>query len=52
LAQEPVLFNEVGDCLPLSPIQPSSEHAQHHLERHGVDHEPELISRAGLKDFD
>ena len=47
--QEPVLFNQVRDRLPLPAIQPAGQHAQHHLQRRGVDHEAELISRAGLK---
>jgi len=37
-------------CLPLPAVQPAGEHAQHHLQHGGVDHKPELISRAGLKD--
>ena len=49
--QEPVLFDQVRDCLPLPAVQPAGQHTQHHLQRRGVDHEPELISWAGLKDI-
>jgi hypothetical protein len=31
--QEPVLFDQVRDRLPLPAIQPAGEHAQHHLQR-------------------
>ena len=48
-SQEPVLFDQVGDRLPLPAIQPAGQHTQHHLQRRGVDHGSELISRAGLK---
>ena len=47
--QEPVLFNQIRHRLPLTTIQSANQHVQHHLERRGVDHEPEPISRAGLK---
>jgi len=47
--QEPVLFDQVRDRLLLPAIQPAGEHAQHHLQRRRVDHEPERIARAGLK---
>src|SRR5215470_15516939 len=43
--QQPVLFDEVRDDIPLSAIQPAGQHHQHHLQRGEVDHEPELISR-------
>jgi CheY-like chemotaxis protein len=33
---------------PFPAFQPAGQHQQHHLERRGVDHEPELISLAGL----
>ena len=42
--QEPVLFDQVRDGLPLPAVQPAGQHTQHHLQRRGVDHEPELIS--------
>ena len=48
--QEPVLFDQVRDRLPLSAVQPAGEHAQHHLKRRGIDHGAELTSRASLKD--
>ena len=48
--QEPVFFDQVGDRLPLPAIQPAGQHAQHHLQRRGVDHEVELISSARLTD--
>jgi len=48
--QETVLFDQVRDRFPLSAVQPDGEHAQHHLERRGVDHGAELTSRARLKD--
>ena len=44
--QEPGLFNQVCDGLPLPAIQPAGQHVQHDLQRRGVDHESELISRA------
>ena len=37
--QEPVLLDQVGDRLPLPAVQPAGQHAQHHLQRRGVDHE-------------
>ena len=49
--QEAVLFNQVRDCLPFPAGQPAGQHTQHHLQRRGVDHEPDLISWAGLKDI-
>ena len=48
--KKPVFFGQVRDRLSLPAVQPAHEHAQHHLERRGVDHEAELTSRAGLKD--
>jgi len=48
--QEPVFFDQIRDRVPLPAIQPAGEHAQHHLQRRGVDHGVELVSRAGLKD--
>src|ERR1700746_1887758 len=47
--QEPVLGDQVRDRLPLPAVQPAGQYAQHHLHRRGVDHEAELISRAGPK---
>jgi hypothetical protein len=49
-AQEPVLFDQIGDRLPLPAVQAAGQHQEHHLERRGVDHKAELISRAGLSD--
>ena len=43
-AQKPVLFNQVCDGFPLPPIQPAGQHAERELQRHEVDHEPELTS--------
>jgi hypothetical protein len=48
--QEPVLFDQVRDRFPLSAVQPAGEHAQHHLERRGVDHGAELTSLARRKE--
>ena len=48
--QEPVFFDQVGDRLPLPAVQPAGQHAQHHLQRRGVDHGVELISPARLTD--
>ena len=48
--QEPVFLDQVGDRLSLPALEPAGQHAQHHLQRRGVDHEAELISRAGPKD--
>ena len=42
--QEPVLFDQVRDCLPLPAVQPAGQHTEHHLQRREVDHELELIS--------
>jgi hypothetical protein len=42
--QEPILLEQVGDGLPLPAVSPAGQHKQHHLQRGGVDHEPELIS--------
>jgi hypothetical protein len=47
--QESVFFDQVRDRLP-PPAQPTGQHAQHHLQRRGIDHKPELISRTVLKD--
>ena len=47
--QEPVLFDQGRDCLPLSAVQPAGEHAQHHLQRREVDHEAELHHGTSLK---
>src|SRR5215468_8574517 len=47
--QEPVLFDQITNRLPLTAIQPAGEHTQHHLQRRWVNHEPELISRQGQK---
>jgi hypothetical protein len=46
--QEPVLFDQARDGVPLPAIQPAGQDTQHHVQRRGVDHEPELISRASL----
>jgi len=43
--QEPVLFDQVRDCLPLPAVQPAGQHTEHDLQRREVDHELELISR-------
>src|SRR5438105_9338411 len=43
--QESIFFDEVRDGLSLPPSQPANEHAQHYLQRGGVDHGAELISR-------
>ena len=47
--QKPVFFNQVRDRLPLPAVQPAGQHAQHHLQRRGTDHEAQLISRAGRR---
>ena len=47
--QELVLFDQVRNRLPLPAVEPAGQHAQHHLQRRGVDHETDLISRGGLK---
>ena len=41
--QEPVLFNQLRDELPLAAVQPPGQHIQHHPQRREVDHEPEPI---------
>lgn len=43
-AQEPVLFDEEGDGVPLAAVQSTGQHTEHHRQRRAVDHEPELIS--------
>ena len=48
--EQPIFFDEIGDRVSLPTVQPAGQHIQHHLERHAVDHEPELISPARLKD--
>jgi hypothetical protein len=48
--QESMFFDEVRDGLSLPPSQPANEHAQHYLQRGGVDHGAELISRRRPKD--
>jgi hypothetical protein len=50
MTQEPVLFDQVRDRLPLSTVQPAGEHAQHHLKRRRIDHGAEITSQANLKD--
>jgi hypothetical protein len=43
-AQEAVLFNQVGERLPLAPFEPAGQGQQQHLEdRRGI-HEREVIS--------
>ena len=49
--QQAVLFDEVRNDLALSAVQPAGQRTEHHLQRHGVDHEPELISWADLNDI-
>ena len=39
-----------SDRLPLPAIQPAGQHAQHHLQRRGVDHGVELMSSARQTD--
>jgi hypothetical protein len=41
--QEPVLFDQVRDCLAFPAVEPTGQHTQHHLQRHEVNHELELI---------
>ena len=48
--RESIFFDEVHDGLSLPPSQPANEHAQHCLQRGGVDHGAELISRRRPKD--
>jgi hypothetical protein len=48
--QESIFFDKVRDGLSLPPSQPANEHAQHYLQRDGVDHGTELISRRRPKD--
>ena len=43
--QEPVLFDQVRDCLPLPAVQPAGQHTEHDLQRREGDHELGLISR-------
>jgi hypothetical protein len=45
--QEPVFLDQVGDRLPLPALEPTGQHAQHHLQRRGVDHGVEPISIGG-----
>ena len=48
--QELVFLGQVGYRLPLPALKPAGQHAQHHLQRRGVDHGVEPISSAGLTD--
>jgi hypothetical protein len=48
--QESIFVDQVRDGLSLPPSQPANEHAQHYLQRDGVDHGIELISRRRPKD--
>ena len=48
--QESIFFDEVRDGLSLPPSQPANEHAQHYLQRGGVEHGAELISRRRPED--
>jgi hypothetical protein len=48
--KKPVFFDRVRDGLPLAAVHPATEHSQHHLQRHGVEHEAELASQAGQTD--
>jgi hypothetical protein len=41
--QASIFFDKVRDGLSLPPSQPANEHAQHYLQRDGVDHGTELI---------
>jgi hypothetical protein len=43
--QQPVLFDQVRDRLALTTVEPPREHAPHHLQGSGVDHEAQLISQ-------
>ena len=47
-AQEAVLFDQVGERLPLAALQPAGQDQQQHLEGRGVDHERELISQPAV----
>jgi len=42
LSEDPVLFDEVREGVPLLMVQPVSQRHQHHLQRREVDHAPEL----------
>jgi len=46
--QEAIFLDHVGDRLPLQALEPAGQHAQHHLQRRGVDHGIEPVSSAGL----
>ena len=43
--KEAVLFDQVGERLPLSAVPPAGQDQQQRLEDRGVGHEPEVISR-------
>jgi hypothetical protein len=43
--QEPILFDQVRERLALPAVQSAGQHTQHRLQRCGVDHGVELISR-------
>ena len=43
-------LDQVGDRLALPAIQPAGQHAQHHLQRRGVEHGVDLISLPRLTD--
>jgi hypothetical protein len=46
--QEPVLFDQVRDGVPLPPVQPTGQHHQHHLQRGAVvtPREPYIVAGA------
>ena len=43
--QHPVLVDQVRDGFPFPSVQPTGQHSEDHLQRRGVDHEPQLTSR-------
>ena len=47
--EQTVLFDQLGQGLPLAALQPASQHHQQHLKGRGIDHEQELIARLGRR---
>jgi hypothetical protein len=43
-AEEAILFEQIGECLPLSTIEPSSDGEKEQPKGRHVDHERELTS--------
>jgi len=45
--EKAILFKEIGQRVPLPPIEPADDSEQQQVDNRDVDHERELISRSG-----